>query len=261
MTVVALCLEIGAFGDSFAGELAAALGVRLLDLQPLDLSIAELHAFAASRPCGPDHVSPAIDELSACVAKTALQAAAAGDVLIVGWTAATILAPLSSITRVCVRGPRPRGAWRSVRRFGYAAAGAAQVSLEGSEPSVFRFMRGASDLKTRATDDFDLVVEVGRLSAYDCRREIVEHVARRGRGAKKAIHAELARLSTFPADTESARRYWPSLQGCAVAVGGDDVALSGIHSQEAAIALVERHLHGVQGTSAPANPLCRKAFD
>ena len=84
MTVVSLCLEIGAFGEPFALELAAALGVPLLDLQPLDLSIAEVHAFGAGRPRCAKQPSPVIDDLSIRVATAALEAASAGDVLIVG---------------------------------------------------------------------------------------------------------------------------------------------------------------------------------
>jgi len=261
MTVVALCLEIGAFGDSFAGELAAALGVRLLDLQHFDLSIAELHAFAVRQQCEPEPVPAAIDELSARVTATALQAVAAGDVLIVGWAAATAMAPLSSITRVLVRGPRPRGAWRTVRRFGYEVSGAGPMAVEGSQSLLLRLMRGASGFKRGAPDDFDLVVEAGRLSVHQGRREIVQHIERRGCAAERASHAELARIGAVPTESACARRDWPSLQGCAVAVCGDDVALSGIESQEAAIALVERHLQGGQGNSTPANPLCRKVFD
>lgn len=260
MTVVTLCLEVGAFGDAFAGELAAALGIRLLDLQPLDLSVAELYAFAAIRPCGLEQESAVMDELSTRVAETTLQAAAGGDVLIVGWSAAAILAPVSSVISICVRAPRPRGAWRTVRRFGHDVVGAAPNSVEIYESLFFRFMRGVSGPKWRAPNDFDLVMDAGRQSIHDCRREIVEHVARRA-GAKKVARAELAHLGAILLNTEGGRRDWPSLQRCAVAIGGDDVALLGVDSQEAAIALVERHLHGHQRSSAPANPLCRKAFD
>jgi hypothetical protein len=261
MTVVALCMEIGAFGDSFAGDLAAALGVGLLDLQPFDLSIAELHAFAASRPCALEPATAAVDELSARLAEMTLRAATAGDVLIVGWHAATVLASLSSVTRVCVRGPQPRGAWRGVRRFGYDPAGVAPEPAEGSQSLLSRFMRHVSGPRSRAPDEFDLVVDAGRLSAPDCRREIVEHVAHRARVARKAIRAELAQLNAMLADARATQRDLPSLRGCAVSVGGDDVGLAGIDSQSAAIALVEQYLHGSHEASPPADPLCRKALD
>lgn len=261
MTVVSLCLEIGAFGEPFAGELAAALDVRLLDLRPHDLSIAELRAFGVGRPGCAKHPSPVIDDLSIHVAKAALEAASAGDVLIVGWNAAAVLAPLSNVTRVCARAPRPRGAWRTVRRIGYDSAGAASGPAEPPEPLLFRIMRATFGPKWRAPGDFDLVVEAGRLSAHDCQRQIVEHVMRSGCGVTTATVAELTHLRALLGKAECGAHDWRSLRSCAVSVGSDDVPLAGINSQEAAIARVERHLHGNYETSTPANPLCLKTLD
>jgi hypothetical protein len=52
------------------------------------------------------------------------------------------------------------------------------------------------------------------------------------------------------------RWLWPRLS--AVSVEAENVPLSGISSHEAAIAEVERHLHGPHGAKAPADPLCRR---
>jgi hypothetical protein len=261
MTVVSLSLEIGAFGEPFAGELAAALGVRLLDLRPLDLSIAELHAFGADRPHCATQPSPVIDDLSVRVAIAALEAANADDVLIVGWSAAAVLAPVSNVTRVCARAPQPWGAWRAVRRVAYDNPRAAQNPAENSEPLFFRIMRGKFGPKWRAPGDFDLIVDAGRLSDRDSQREIVEHVRRRGCGVTTASRAELADLRSILGNAEVGRCDWRSLRSCAVAVGGNDIPLAGIDSHEAAIARVEQHLHGSQETSTPADPLCRGTLD
>jgi hypothetical protein len=53
-----------------------------------------------------------------------------------------------------------------------------------------------------------------------------------------------------------ARWLWPRLS--AVSVEAENVSLGGISSHEAAIAEVERHLHGSHGAKAPADPLCHR---
>lgn len=52
------------------------------------------------------------------------------------------------------------------------------------------------------------------------------------------------------------RWLWP--RSCAVSVEAAEVLLNGITSHEAAIAKVERHLHGSDGAKAPADPLCQR---
>ena len=49
--------------------------------------------------------------------------------------------------------------------------------------------------------------------------------------------------------------------GCAVSIGADDVPLTGIYSQEGAIAKVEQHLRGPHEMTAPADPFCRRMDD
>lgn len=49
------------------------------------------------------------------------------------------------------------------------------------------------------------------------------------------------------------RWLWP--RPCAVSIAADHVSLVGIASHEAAIATVERHLHGSHDVKAPADPL------
>ena len=41
MAVIALSMETGAFGELFVDDLAAELGVKVIDLRPLELGIAE----------------------------------------------------------------------------------------------------------------------------------------------------------------------------------------------------------------------------
>ena len=261
MTVVFLRLEIDAFGERFADELATALELRLVDLRPLDLGIAELHAFGAEPSQCTQQPSSAIEDLSVRAANAALEAAAAGNVLIVGWSTADVLAPLSNVIRICARAPRPRGAWRSVRRFGYDNDNVAPAETEPSEPLLIRVMRAAFGLKWRASCDFDLIVEADRSSAQDCRREIVDHVRRRESGTRTATATELAQLRALLGNAANGALDWRSLRSCAVSVGGDDVPLTGIDSQEGAIARIERNLHGYHRTSPPTNPLCLKPLD
>ena len=95
MTVMALCLEMGALGETFAYELAAALGVQVLDLRPLELGMAEWHRFCngaaefgdAGEPSRLQPTPSEIEERSVRVAAEIVEAAK-GDALIVGWSAA-----------------------------------------------------------------------------------------------------------------------------------------------------------------------------
>ena len=51
---------------------------------------------------------------------------------------------------------------------------------------------------------------------------------------------------------------WSRLRGCAVSVEAEEVSIADILSHEAAIAKIERLLHGPREIKAPADPLCRR---
>lgn len=237
MTVTALCIEMGALSETFAYELAAALGVQVIDLRPLELGMAEWHLFCngATGYRGADDpprlypTASEIEERSVRVAAKIVEAAK-GDALIVGWCAAAALASSFRVARVCIRAPQP--------------------------------MVRAPDPKWLKLDDFDLALDSGCTSAAECQREIVALVERRRR--QEATEAPTERTTHHNTDLrrpEHGPPSWRPLKGCAVTVGTDDVPLAGIESHEAAIARVERHLRGPNEISAPANPLCRRAMD
>jgi len=237
MTVTALCLEMGAFGETFAYELAAALGVQVVDLRPLELGLAEWHLFcngAAERRSGGDEsprLKPTASEIENRSVRVATEIveAANGDALIVGWSAAAVLASSLRVARVCIRAPQPT-------------------------------MR-APDPKWLKLDDFDLILDSGRTSTAECQREIIALVERRRRQEATAASTERAHHNTDLRRPDHGPPKWRFLNGCAVTVGPDDVPLAGVESHEAAIARVERHLHGANEISAPANPLCRRALN
>ncbi len=114
MTVTALCIEMGALSETFAYELAAALGVQVIDLRPLELGMAEWHLFCngATGYRGADEsprlhpTASEIEERSIRVAARIVEAAK-GDALIVGWSAAAVLAP-SSGSPACAFARRSR---------------------------------------------------------------------------------------------------------------------------------------------------------
>jgi hypothetical protein len=236
MTVTALCIEMGALSETFAYELAAALGVRVIDLRPLELGMAEWHLFCngATEYRGADEsprlhpTASEIEERSVRVAAKIVEAAK-GDALIVGWSAAAVLASSFRVARVCIRAPQP--------------------------------MIRASDPKWLKLDDFDLILDSGRTSAAECQREIISLVERRRRREATAALAERSHYNTDLRGPDHGPPSWRPLKGCAVTVGTDDVPLAGIESHEAAIARVERHLRGPNEFSAPANPLCSRALD
>jgi hypothetical protein len=264
MTVTALCLETGVFGETFAYELAAALGLQVLDLRPLELGIAEWHLFCHDTAECDDvgettrrrKTASEIEERSVRIAAK-LVARAQGNLLVVGWSAAAVLTPLSAVTRVCIRAPRPQLARSITRHFGYGFAATTPDRIEPRQWYLSRFANPTSDPKWLNVDDFDLVLDSGQISASACQREIVALLERRWnhQDVEDAPHG--ARLRE-PNHWSPA---WRTLRGCAVSVGTDDVPLTGTDSQEDAIAKVERHLHGTNEMSPPANPLCRGASD
>lgn len=264
MTVTALCLETGAFGETFAHELAAALGVQLLDLRPLELGIAEWHLFRhGAAACGGVSKSGRLHETGSEIEERSVRIAAKlvesarGDLLVVGWSVAAALALSGPVTRVCIRAPRPQEAWSIIRHFGYGSATTTPDRVEPRQWYLSRFTNRTSDPKWLNVDDFDLVLHSGRMSASDCQREIVALLERRW-NHQDVEHAPHGAPLREPNHCSPA---WRTLRGCAVAVGTDDVPLTGIDSQEDAIAKVERHLHGPSEMSAPANPLCRGTSD
>ncbi len=178
MTVMALCLEMGAFGETFAYELAAALSVQVLDLRPLELGMAEWHLFC-NGPAGygdagdSSRMQPTpseIEERSVRIAAEIVEAAK-GDALIVGWSAAAVLAPLSRVTRVCIRAPRPQRAWSVTRRCSHDAASAAPGPTGIPKLDLSRSVNLTSDPKWLDLDDFDLILDSARMSAEECQRE------------------------------------------------------------------------------------------
>lgn len=263
MTVTALCLEMGAFGETFAYDLAAALGVQVLDLRPLELGMAEWHLFCnGAAVCGGADESPRVqptapelEERSIRIAAKIVEAAK-GDALIVGWSAAAVLAPLSRVTRVCIRAPRPqqRGAICGI-------SSTAPYPTERPDLHLSRFMNRTTDPKWLDLNDFDLILDSGRMSAEECQREIIALVERRRGRETAATLIKRERHSTPLREPDRGLPTWRSLRGCSVTVGADNVPLAGIESQEAAIARVERHLRGPSELSVPANPLCRRESD
>jgi cytidylate kinase len=268
MTVTALCLEMGAFGETFAYEIAAELGVQVLDLRPLELGMAEWHLFCngAADYGGRSvshHLQPTpseIEERSVRVA-TKIVEAVKGDALVVGWSAAAVLTPLCRVNRVCIRAPRPQRASDVVRRFGDDTGSEGSSSAERPELHLSRFMECTTDPKWLNLDDFDLILDSGCMSAADCQREIVALVKHRWHHTSAVASTEPGRHSAPLSAPERRPPASQNFKGCAVTVGADDVSLTGIGSQEAAIAKIEQHLHGRNEKSAPANPLCRRASD
>ena len=269
MAVIALSMETGAFGESFVGNVAAALDVKVVDLRPIELGIAELYAFRggeaqsdeADRSSYRAPASTEFDALSHRVASEILAAAAADNALIVSWSAAAVLSSLSQVSRVCVRAPEPQEVWWAIHRFGHGRINAPPRADECAKAYFSRLVRRAFGPKWHALHDFDLVLDVDRRSAQVCRCEIESLVERRRSLETEETRAELARLCAFLRDADSTVESPAFAGGGAVSVGADDVSLTGVYSREGAIARVEEHLRGAQEMTSPANPFCRGIGD
>ncbi len=269
MAVIALSMETGAFGESFVDHLAAELGVKVVDLRPFELGIAEHFAFRgggverddAERLPPQAPASAELEALSLRVATEILAAAAADDALIVSWSAAAVLSSLGQVSRVCVRAPEPQEVWWAIHRFGQGRVSPPPRPDESPRSYFSRLVRRAFGPKWHALHDFDLVLDVDRRSAQVCRCEIVSLVQRRRSLETDEARAELARLCAHLREAERTTQHSEFVRGCAVSIGADDVPLTGIYSQEGAIAKVEQHLRGAHEMAAPADPFCRRMED
>ena len=67
-------------------------------------------------------------------------------------------------------------------------------------------------------------------------------------------HRDVATASRFV----SGMRAWLGHRGFAVSIETEDVSLNDIASHEAAIAKIERHLHGLHDAKSPADPLSQR---
>lgn len=228
MTIVALCIEAGVVGEQFICDLAATLELQILDLQRLDFAGAAASLHGREAPCCYEAGFESIEteQIFAHIAAEALEMAARGNVLVIGWSAAVVLLPLAHVLRVLIRAPLPLRAWNA----------------------VLRFRPWSTNVPERPDPrDFDLVLDAGSHSVHECKREIAALLDGRECQGGLAPGDEPARCFE--------RRRNP---GDRVVIGIDDVSLTGVNSQEAAIARIEQHLRGKQDLPQRCNPLCRR---
>lgn len=247
MTVIVLCMESGSLDEQFPYDLAAGLELRVVDLRRLDV-------WRALPPDVAGTLRANVTEPESSIEQWTIEAheqAARGDVLILGWTAAALLSSLPHVARVRIRAPSKPTTGRASRDGRDETSRKGRLSCAMAALRVL-WLKRASGPTWRSPRDFDLVLDAARLSAADCQRAIRSLLA---------VANDPAGHSERNDDPHRTRNYWNRDDRPAASIGPVDVSLAGADSEEAAIARIERHLHGSHEWVTPADPLARKLLD
>jgi cytidylate kinase len=184
MTVIALSIEPGTLDRRCAAELAAALGLRLVDLRAFERLIAEAGGdIRINNSCGVggspavDHWAISSEKLAVRIREQILEEASLGQVLIVGWCAPVILRPLESVVCLAMRAPMVLRESNIMRDLVYSDRWMARMDIECMEASIGGYVRQLFAADWRDPDLFDLVFNVGHAPTPVC-AELVQMLAR-----------------------------------------------------------------------------------
>jgi hypothetical protein len=184
MAVIALSVEPGTLDRRCPAELAAALGLRLVDLRAFERLIADSGGdIRINKGCGVGG-SPAVDhwaipseQLAVRMREQILEDASLGQVLIVGWCAPVILRPVESVVCLAMRAPMMLRESNIMRDLVYSDRWMARMDIECMEASIGAYVRQFFAADWRDPDLFDLVFNIGQTPAAMC-AELVEMLAR-----------------------------------------------------------------------------------
>ncbi|MFM9942470.1 MAG: AAA family ATPase [Hyphomicrobiaceae bacterium] len=173
MTVFALCVEPGAAAPGMVAGLASRLGLKLFDQRTFELAVAarsdfsdrKLHSYSSGTPLPAALRDIRIEQLASRIREEVLEVVAAGNALIVGWSAIPILRPFEHVPRVLLRAPDRFRHSATMRQFGYQHIGTAQLEVDSTDGLIGRFLQRLYGCDWRAPDNFDLVVDSSRVPA------------------------------------------------------------------------------------------------
>lgn len=171
MTTIVLSIMPGALPPRSARQIAARLGLRLVDQRPFERQVATRsdvrsdHAGdAAGEVSGSDGPwSMTQGQLFARMREQVLEQAADGHVLIVGWAAAAVLQPFPCIMRVAVRASDAYRARQIKAQLAYEDIRTACLEMESGDGILSRFVRRATGNDWQDPTDFDMVLDAARV--------------------------------------------------------------------------------------------------
>jgi cytidylate kinase len=173
MTIVALSIEPGTRGRTFAAALARCLGVALADRRAFERNIAMRSDFGDKKLALFDGGSARFaanwrireEDLAMRLREEMLQTAAHGNVLIVGWSAAAILRPLRHVACVSVRARQGYRAANIQRQLAFTEIETARLEVESEDALITRFVQRIFSSDWRDPDLYNLVLDGERVNA------------------------------------------------------------------------------------------------
>lgn len=216
MAIVTLSIESGTFSPGFAAETARALGLRLADFGRVEKDLAErctrdgeLPSIVARSSTGARCWPVSRCALATRLREEVLETAAAGDVLVVGWLAPTILRSFEHVCRIAIRAPHEHRAGIVQRSLRYSRLEVAALEVEFDDTLIAQFGLCLLGEDCRDVDSYDLVLNAARLTQDQCQRQIrgVVEAAQfqESDSTRAALAAALEQLSLLSADEAEVR--------------------------------------------------------
>ncbi len=170
MAVIALSIEPYAVPRTCPKALARTLGLDLVDLRPFELEIAD-----AVDGGGPDAVVPImppgqslqwtmhVRDLANRLRELTLEAALNGNVLVTGFTSATILRPLPHVAAVRLRASRTYRATALQQLLRYQHLSSALMDLDSEDTQIARFVAQCFQSDWHCPSQDDLAIDTERV--------------------------------------------------------------------------------------------------
>jgi cytidylate kinase len=248
VTVIVMTQGVGSRGDEIAAAVAEDLGLELVDRARLALSLAErvqadkgtVHRLVQGNASLLERWKIGKQWLWRCMAEEVVKLAVRGNVLIQESSAAALLGPIGHVIRVHVCAPvRPR-AQALMRQLADRQANLARQRIRRRSAVDTRTRRWLFGSSLESPECCDLLLNTERLPVAQC----VEQVRCL---AKSAQFQPSAESRTMLADLLELTDWRGEIE-----VGSQSIGLSGVTSNEQAIARVEEHLRGKETCNAIA---------
>ena len=249
MTTIALSAMPGTVDRSFATGLAKALGLELVDLRPLETDIARRcdsrtrfvqrwvggHLFSMAGLSHRRQTRRLREEIFALAGRD--------DILIVSWSASIVLHDTSRVAQVAITGCRALRERNASASLHFAEVQTASFEVASEDALITRFIWQTFGVDWRNGSLYDLVIDAGGQAeghAVDSLRTLLA-------GARfRPPEANTTRARPLPVGHV---QEMPPEQGefyrkPKVVIDEDIVSLSGVRSHQAAVAKVEKRIHG-----------------
>jgi cytidylate kinase len=206
MTVIALIMETGTYDSKFGERVARKLGLQFTDMRAFELEIAErcdnndcnVHRLVDGEGSVVQFWDLTSRQLSIRIKEQTLQTTAQGNTLILGWSAASILARIHHVVRVRVVAPIKYRERNVMKQLAYNDVRTARWEVESSDALISRFVSRTTGADWTDSSLYDLVVNARTISAATC-IELISGLAltkqvRETSSSRKMLTAELDRL-------------------------------------------------------------------